>query len=160
MVEKLIKIYKNKIIQNIKEFDYNKYYYFYSNNYNDEVFGIEKTISENEYHLIKSSYIEKRIYSDETDKKSIALCPDWNDFRDIFILPGNRRGSDKSCCSILFFFHGYQNSSSEFPLYYFVLTDFQPAEFADDKKCAGICAIIVGTDGGRRNSWRNFWTKN
>lgn len=63
MVEKLIKIYKNKIIQNIKEFDYNKYYYFYSNNYNDEVFGIEKTISENEYHLIKSSYIEKRIYN-------------------------------------------------------------------------------------------------
>ena len=52
MVEKLIKIYKNKIIQNIKEFDYDNYYYFYSNNYNDDIFGIEKTISENEYHLI------------------------------------------------------------------------------------------------------------
>ena len=62
MVEKLIKIYKNKIIQNIKEFDYDNYYYFYSNNYNDDIFGIEKTISENEYHLIKSSYIEKKIY--------------------------------------------------------------------------------------------------
>ena len=61
MVEKLIKIYKNKIIQNIKEFDYDNYYYFYSNNYNDDIFGIEKTISENEYHLIKSSYIEKKI---------------------------------------------------------------------------------------------------
>ncbi len=63
MVEKLIKIYKNKIIQNIKEFDYDKYYYFYSNNVNDDIFGIEKTISENEYHLIKSSYIEKKIYN-------------------------------------------------------------------------------------------------
>ena len=30
MVEKLIKIYKNKIIQNIKEFDYNKYYFLKS----------------------------------------------------------------------------------------------------------------------------------
>ena len=71
MVEKLIKIYKNKIIQNIKEFDYNKYYYFYSNNYNDEVFGIEKTISENEYHLIKSSYIEKRIYNNSSSIQKI-----------------------------------------------------------------------------------------
>ena len=37
---------EDKIIQNIKEFDYDKYYYFYSNNYNDDIFGIEKTISE------------------------------------------------------------------------------------------------------------------
>lgn len=65
MIEKLQQIYKNKIIVNIKEFDYNKYYYFYTNNSLNEIFGIEKTISDNEYHLIKSTHIEKKIYNND-----------------------------------------------------------------------------------------------
>ena len=63
MIEKLIKIYNNKIILKVEKFDYSKYYYFYMNNEKDDIFGIEKTISDNEYQLIKSSYIEKKIYN-------------------------------------------------------------------------------------------------
>lgn len=71
MIEKLQQIYKNKIIVNIKEFDYNKYYYFYTNNTLNEVFGIEKTISDNEYHLIKSTHIEKKIYDNNGSLQNI-----------------------------------------------------------------------------------------
>ena len=71
MIEKLVKIYNNKIVLNVEKFDYNKYYYFYSNNDLESVFGIEKTISENEYHLIKSSYIEKKIYSNDSSLQNI-----------------------------------------------------------------------------------------
>lgn len=71
MIEKLIKIYSNKIILNVEQFDYDKYYYFYSNNGINNIFGIEKTISENEYHLIKSSYIEKKIYDNNAALQNI-----------------------------------------------------------------------------------------
>lgn len=63
MIEKLIKIYNDKIVLKVEKYDYSKYYYFYTNNETDDVFGIEKTISQNEYQLIKSSYIEKKIYN-------------------------------------------------------------------------------------------------
>lgn len=62
MIDKLIKIYNKKIIINVEQFDLDNYYYFYSNSDSKSVFGIEKTITENEYQLIKSSYIEKKIY--------------------------------------------------------------------------------------------------
>ena len=65
MIEKLKKIYSNKIVLNVEHFDYDKYYYFYLNNGINNIFGIEKSISENEYYLIKSSYIEKKIYDND-----------------------------------------------------------------------------------------------
>lgn len=71
MLEKLIKIYNNKIVLNVEQFNYDKYYYFYSNSGLNNVFGIEKTISENEYQLIRSSYIEKRIYDNNGNLQSI-----------------------------------------------------------------------------------------
>lgn len=71
MIEKLVKIYNNKIILNVQKFDYDKYYYFYSNESLEEIFGIEKTISENEYHLIKSSYIEKKIYNNNIQLQNV-----------------------------------------------------------------------------------------
>lgn len=71
MIEKLVKIYSDKIILNVEEFDYNKYYYFYSNSGSNNVFGIEKNISENEYHLIKSTYIEKKIYDNNGTLQNI-----------------------------------------------------------------------------------------
>ena len=58
-MKKLLEIYGNKIITNIQEFS-NDYYYFY--NYN-ELFGISKNISKNEYELLKLSYQEKVIYN-------------------------------------------------------------------------------------------------
>ena len=50
MIEKLKKIYSNKIVLNVEHFDYDKYYYFYLNNGINNIFGIEKSISENEYY--------------------------------------------------------------------------------------------------------------
>lgn len=62
MLEKLKQIYRNQIKENINEYDYNNYYYFYKPN-SKELFGIEKSISLNEYELIKTNYIEKKIYT-------------------------------------------------------------------------------------------------
>ena len=61
-MKKLLEIYKNKIITNIKEFS-DDYYYFY--NY-DELFGISKSISKTEYELLKLSYQEKVIYNKDS----------------------------------------------------------------------------------------------
>lgn len=71
MIENLVKIYSNKIILKVEKFDYNKYYYFYTNNETDDIFGIEKTITENEYQLIKASYIEKKIYNNSNSLQKI-----------------------------------------------------------------------------------------
>ena len=71
MIENLVKIYSNKIILKVEKFDYNKYYYFYANNETDDIFGIEKTITENEYQLIKASYIEKKIYNNSNSLQKI-----------------------------------------------------------------------------------------
>lgn len=71
MIDKLIKIYNNKIITNVEQFDFDNYYYFYSNTDSKSVFGIKKTITENEYQLIKSSYIEKKIYDNNKKLQKI-----------------------------------------------------------------------------------------
>lgn len=60
MYERLLKLYKSKIIENPKEYKPNEYYYFY-NEYNN-IFGIKKDLAENEYELIKGMYIEKTFY--------------------------------------------------------------------------------------------------
>mgnify|MGYP003306892505 CR=1 FL=1 len=69
LTEKLKQIYNNKLITNVTKFDYNNYYYFY--NTTNEIFGIEKSISINEYHLISSSYIEKKIYDNNSSLQPI-----------------------------------------------------------------------------------------
>ncbi len=67
MYERLLKLYKNLIIENPKDFN-NNYYYFY--NEKNVIFGIEKTITSNEYELIKGMYIEKTFhYSTEMEEK-------------------------------------------------------------------------------------------
>lgn len=70
MFENLLKIYKNKIVDNVKSFDFENYYYFYKSNGVD-IFGISKDINENEYNLICSNFIEKKIYA--TDKSNQAI---------------------------------------------------------------------------------------
>ena len=46
MYERLLKLYKNKIIESPQEFNPSEYYYFY--NEKNEVFGIKKDLAENE----------------------------------------------------------------------------------------------------------------
>lgn len=59
MNQEIFKIYQDKIILEPTDYDNSKYYYFYGTD--GQVFGIEKTISLNEYKLIKSFYLEKNI---------------------------------------------------------------------------------------------------
>lgn len=68
-MEKLLEIYGNKIITNVKEYYTDTYYYFY--NRSKEVFGINKSISVKEYELLKLSYQEKKIYNRSTLVQSI-----------------------------------------------------------------------------------------
>lgn len=72
-MEQLKKIYKDKLLTNITTYNIEKYYYFYNN---EEIFGIEKTISANEYELLKLKYPEKKIYSLDRFTESIYeyLC--------------------------------------------------------------------------------------
>lgn len=60
MISNLKKIYQQNLIENVSDFDEN-YYYFYDQN--NELFGINKSISEKEYQLLKQMYIEKTIYN-------------------------------------------------------------------------------------------------
>ncbi len=67
-MEQLKKIYKDKLLTNITTYNTDKYYYFYNN---EEIFGIEKTISLNEYKLLKLKYPEKKIYAVDNFTESI-----------------------------------------------------------------------------------------
>lgn len=68
MYERLLKLYKNIIVEQPNNFDNDRYYYFY--NEKNMVFGIEKTITSNEYELIKGMYIEKTYhYNSEMEEK-------------------------------------------------------------------------------------------
>lgn len=69
MYNNLLTIYKEKIIIEPKDYDTNKYYYFYGED--SKIFGIEKTITINEYKLIKSFFLEKQINYDNTKSEKI-----------------------------------------------------------------------------------------
>lgn len=61
MLSKLKEIYQNKLVNEVKEIN-NNYYYFYKPSSN-ELFGISKDISKQEYELLKMQYVEKKIYT-------------------------------------------------------------------------------------------------
>ena len=67
-MKKLLDIYGNKIITKVDKLE-NNYYYFY--NSDNQLFGIEKTISNKEYELLKLSYQEKKIYNTNSDIQKI-----------------------------------------------------------------------------------------
>lgn len=69
MYERLLKLYKNIIVENPKEFNSDKYYYFY--NEKNMIFGIEKSITPNEYELIKGVYIEKTFHYNNAMEEKI-----------------------------------------------------------------------------------------
>ena len=69
MYSNLLTIYKDKIVIEPIEYDTNKYYYFYGED--SKIFGIEKTITLNEYKLIKSFFLEKQINYDNTKSEKI-----------------------------------------------------------------------------------------
>lgn len=60
MLSRLKEIYKNKFVSDVEETS-NQYYYFYKPSSN-ELFGISKEITKEEYSLLKMMYIEKKIY--------------------------------------------------------------------------------------------------
>ncbi len=70
MIAKLKEMYNNLLVEDVQEFD-NSHYYFYDNG---KIFGISKTISNNEYKLLKKIYIEKPIYNLD---KSIQTIYDY-----------------------------------------------------------------------------------
>lgn len=61
MLSKLKEIYQSKLINEVKEIN-SDYYYFYKPS-SDELFGISKNITKQEYELLKMQYVEKKIYS-------------------------------------------------------------------------------------------------
>lgn len=62
MFNKILSLYPNLIIYPVEKLDL-EHYYFYKTNKKNDIFGISKTITKNEYELIKSSFVEKKVYS-------------------------------------------------------------------------------------------------
>ena len=73
MLTNLKKIYQDKLIEDVTSYS-NDYYYFYKSNSNKKLFGVPKTITTNEYELLKEMYIEKKIY---TLDKHIQKCYEY-----------------------------------------------------------------------------------
>lgn len=69
MLDRLKEIYGKKIIENAKTFDDNNYYFYTPTTH--QVFGISKTISTEEYELLKLQYVEKKVYSRNEKQESI-----------------------------------------------------------------------------------------
>lgn len=62
MFNKILSLYPNLIVYPVDKLDL-EHYYFYKSNKKNDIFGISKTITKNEYELIKSSFVEKKVYS-------------------------------------------------------------------------------------------------
>lgn len=62
MLSNLKKIYQDKLLEDVTSYS-NDYYYFYRSNNSKKLFGVKKTITNNEYELLKEMYIEKKIYT-------------------------------------------------------------------------------------------------
>ena len=69
MLDRLKEIYGKKIIENAKTFDDNNYYFYTPTTH--QVFGISKTISTEEYELLKLQYVEKKVYSKNEKQEKI-----------------------------------------------------------------------------------------
>lgn len=63
MIPNLKDIFKDRLVEDVSEFS-NEYYYFYKDSNSRKLFGVLKTITPNEYLLLKEMYVEKKIYSD------------------------------------------------------------------------------------------------
>ncbi|MCM1260978.1 MAG: helix-turn-helix domain-containing protein [Prevotella sp.] len=64
MLDALKAIYRDGFIEHVQTFQEN-YYYFYVPSSQD-IFGITKSITQNEYQLLKLNYVEKTIYTPNT----------------------------------------------------------------------------------------------
>jgi len=60
MVSKLKEIYQDKFIEDVTSLNSNYYYFYHPTS--SKLFGISKTISKQEYELLKLQYVEKVIY--------------------------------------------------------------------------------------------------
>jgi hypothetical protein len=61
--------YGKKIVTNVTSFDVRNFYYF--RNELDQLFGITKEISQNEYELLKMIYVEKTFYSNDASNQAM-----------------------------------------------------------------------------------------
>lgn len=63
MFNQIQAIYRDKIIEDVQEINSFSYYYFYKDHSFQSVFAIEKSISVEEYQLLKTTFIEKKVYA-------------------------------------------------------------------------------------------------
>lgn len=71
MYNQIKKIFKPKITENIQQLDDNNYYYFYQDQSCTNIFAIKKDITQSEYSLLKSIFIEKKKYSVNSKEQKI-----------------------------------------------------------------------------------------
>ncbi len=71
MYNQIKKIFKNNIIEDIKEINSLSYYYFYKDYTCKELFGVSKKITNSEYQLLQTLFIEKKLYN--VSKKEQAV---------------------------------------------------------------------------------------
>lgn len=68
MYKQIKNIFKNKIIDNPSTINQNEYYYFYKDRFCKNFFGIKKDITLNEYELLKTIFVKKNIYSEDSQE--------------------------------------------------------------------------------------------
>lgn len=69
MNQEIFRIYQNKMILEPSSFNNDEYYYFYGSD--GKIFGIEKNITDNEYKLLKTFYLEKKIQNTNKNTEEI-----------------------------------------------------------------------------------------
>ena len=62
MFNKILSLYSELIVYPVEKYDL-EHYYFYKSGKKTDVFGISKKITNNEYELIKTNFVEKKVYS-------------------------------------------------------------------------------------------------
>lgn len=70
MLSRLKDIYQDKLQEEVTQIT-DDYYYFYKDKTNCDIFAISKTISQNEYYLLKELYNEKKMYTYDYDLQKI-----------------------------------------------------------------------------------------
>ncbi len=70
MLLKLKEMYKDQLIEDVKDLNQD-YYYFYQDERKNNLFAISKSISKNEYELLKKLYIEKKVYTSSQQEQKI-----------------------------------------------------------------------------------------
>ena len=71
MYKQIKQIFKNSMIEDVKDISSNQYYYFYQDYTCKNIFGVSKNITIAEYQLLQALFVEKKQYT--TSKKEQAI---------------------------------------------------------------------------------------